>query len=125
VYTTFITHVAEGRHLNKATVDSIGQGRVWSATDAKRIGLIDDFGGLNKAIETAATLANIKDYRILSLPEQKDLFDQIYDELFGSSATSYLTRELGENYKYYEYLKQVNEMKGIQARLPFELILSN
>ena len=125
VYATFINNVAEGRRLNKATVDSIGQGRVWSATDAKRIGLIDDFGGLDKAIETAAALANIKDYRILSLPEQKDLFDQIYDELFGSSATSYLTRELGENYKYYEYLKQVKEMKGIQARLPFELILSN
>jgi protease-4 len=124
VYSTFISHVAEGRHLNKETVDSIGQGRVWSATDAKKIGLIDDFGGIEKAIETAAELANIKDYRILSLPEQKDLLDQVFDEILGSSSASYLEKELGENYKYYQYLKQVKEMKGIQTRLPFELILN-
>jgi protease IV len=119
IYSTFISHVAEGRHLKKEAVDSIGQGRVWNAMDAKKIGLIDDFGGLDKAVETAATLANIKDYRIISLPEQKDLIGQIFDELLGSSRVSYLEKELGDNYKYYQYLKQVKEMKGIQARLPF------
>jgi protease IV len=124
IYSTFISHVAEGRHLKKDIVDSIGQGRVWNAMDAKKIGLIDDFGGLEKAVETAAALANIKDYRILDLPEQKDLIGQIFDELLGSSRVSYLEKELGENYRYYLYLKQVREMKGIQARLPFELILN-
>jgi protease-4 len=121
IYSTFITHVADGRHLNKQKVDSIGQGRVWSATDAKRLGLIDDFGGISEAVETAAALANIKDYRIQSLPEQKNLFDQVFDELLGSASASYLEKELGENYKYYLYLKQVKEMKGVQARLPFEI----
>jgi protease-4 len=124
VYSTFISHVAEGRHLKKETVDSIGQGRVWSATDAKKIGLIDDFGGMEKAIENAAELANIKDYRILSLPEQKDLLEQVIDEILGSSSVSYLEKELGENYKYYQYLKQVKEMKGVQARLPFLISLN-
>ena len=123
-YSTFITHVAEGRHLKKAIVDSIGQGRVWGAKDARRIGLIDDFGGIDKAVETAATLANIKDYRIINLPEQKDLFGQIFDELMGSSRISYLEKELGNDFKYYQYLKQVREMRGIQARLPFELIMN-
>jgi protease-4 len=124
IYSTFISHVAEGRHLKKEVVDSIGQGRVWNAMDAKKIGLVDDFGGLEKAVETAATLANIKDYRIISLPEQKDLIGQIFDELMGSSRISYLEKELGEDYKYYQYLKQVKEMKGIQARLPFFISLN-
>jgi protease-4 len=124
IYSTFVSHVAAGRHLKKEVVDSIGQGRVWGAKDARNIGLIDDFGGLDKAVETAAVLANIKDYRLISLPEQKDLIGQIFDELMGSSKTSYLEKELGENYKYYQYLKQVKEMKGIQARMPFELILN-
>jgi protease-4 len=124
IYSTFISHVAEGRHLKKEVVDSIGQGRVWNAMDAKKIGLVDDFGGLEKAVETAATLANIKDYRIISLPEQKDLIGQIFDELMGSSRISYLEKELGKDYKYYQYLKQVKEMKGIQARLPFFISLN-
>ena len=124
IYSTFVTHVAEGRHLNKQAVDSIGQGRIWCATDAKRIGLIDDFGGLSEAVETAASLANIKDYRIRSLPDQKNLFDQIFAELLGSTSSSYIEKELGENYKYYQYLKQVKEMKGIQARLPFFISLN-
>lgn len=124
IYSTFVTHVSEGRHLNKKTVDSIGQGRVWGAADAKRIGLIDDFGGINEAVETAAALADVKDYRIQSLPEQKNLFDQLFDELFGSSSSAYLEKELGENYQYYQYLKQVGEMKGVQARLPFHISLN-
>jgi protease IV len=124
IYSTFTSHVAEGRHLKKEVVDSIGQGRVWNAMDAKKNGLIDDFGGLEKAVETAATLANIKDYRIISLPEQKDLIGQIFDELLGNSKTKILEKELGDDYKYYQYLKQVKEMKGIQARLPFELIFN-
>lgn len=124
IYSTFISHVAEGRHLNKEVVDSIGQGRVWNAMDAKKIGLIDDFGGLDKAVETAATLANIKDYRILSLPEQKDFIGQIFDELLGNSRVSYLEKELGDNYKFYQYLKQVKEMKGAQARMPFYISLN-
>jgi protease-4 len=123
-YSVFISHVAEGRHLKKEVVDSIGQGRVWGGKDARNIGLIDDFGGLDKAVETAATLANIKDYSILSLPEQKDIFGQIFDELLGNNGTSVLEKELGDDFKYYEYLKEVKEMKGIQARMPFELIMN-
>jgi len=124
IYATFISKVAAGRHMKKESVDSIAQGRVWGATDAKRIGLVDDFGGLQAAIDTAARLANIKDYRIISLPEQKDIFNQIFDELLGDAKSSYLEKELGEDYKYYQYLKQIKEMKGIQARMPFELIIN-
>lgn len=121
IYTGFIAKVAEGRHMTTEQVDSIGQGRVWSATDAKRIGLVDDFGGLETAISVAADLAKLKNYTILSLPEQKDPFEALFDSFFGNSTSAAIEKELGENYKIYQYLKEVRSMTGIQARMPFEI----
>lgn len=121
IYDSFISHVAEGRHLSKERVDSIAQGRVWGGTDAIKIGLIDEFGGLEKAIVRAAELAKIKNYRIVELPEQKDPFQQLYEELLGNSRVSVLEKELGENYIYFQYLKELREMKGIQMRLPYQI----
>jgi len=121
IYDVFTTKVAEGRKLRKTHVDSIGQGRVWSGSDAKGIGLIDDFGGLTKAITLAAELAKIKDYRLLSLPEQKDPFQQIIDQIMGNSPSSRLQQYLGEDYLLYQYLKEIREMKGVQARMLYEL----
>ena len=115
-YDTFITKVADGRKLTKAQVDSIGQGRVWSGTDAKRIGLIDDFGGLEKAIAGAADLAKLKSFRLISLPEQKDPFEQIIDEVFGNSPETRMQSVMGEDYKYYKTIKDLRGMKGVQAR---------
>ena len=124
IYSSFISKVAEGRHLTIAKVDSIGQGRVWSATDARKIGLIDDFGGMDKAIEVAAKLANITDYRLIALPEQKDPLEDMFDRLTGNNTSSILEKELGENYKYFKYIKEIQEMKGVQARMPFEIIMN-
>jgi len=121
IYDVFTTKVADGRNLKKAMVDSIGQGRIWSGTDAKAIGLIDDFGGLSKAIELAADLAKISHYRLLCLPEQKDPFEQILDELLGNEPSTMIRQALGEDYRYYEILKEIRQMKGVQARLPFEI----
>ncbi|MCX6286724.1 MAG: S49 family peptidase [Bacteroidetes bacterium] len=120
-YDTFITKVAEGRKLTKAQVDSIGQGRVWSGVDAKKIGLIDDFGGLNKAIELAAELAKLKTYKLWALPEQKEPIQQIIDEIFGNSPESRIQSVMGEDYKYYKTIKEIRSMKGIQARMLISL----
>jgi protease IV len=124
VYDVFVTHVSEGRNLDKTMVDSIGQGRIWSGTDAKEIGLVDEMGGLTKAIEAAAKLAETKDYRVVAMPEQKDAYQQIMENFFGSKIRSSLQRELGEDYRYYELLKEVRELRGIQARLPFDITLN-
>jgi protease IV len=120
VYQTFISHVAEGRNMTTDQVDSIGQGRVWSGADAKEIGLVDDFGGLTKAIETAAKLAKIENYRLVSYPEQKDPFTKIFEELSGNSDNSILLKkEFGDAYEYYKFVKDVKNMQGVQARLPY------
>jgi protease IV len=124
IYGTFVKHVAEGRKMTEAQVDTIGQGRVWSGADAKNIGLIDDFGGLDKAIEIAAKLANLTEYKIVSYPEQKDPFIQLIEELSGdASASSILEKELGSNYIYYQYLKSASKMQGIQARMPYDVYI--
>jgi protease-4 len=123
IYSDFLSLVSAGRKIEKSQVDSIGQGRVWSGADAFALGLIDEFGGLNDAIAEAAELAAVTDYNLMSLPAQKEPFEQIIEELTGDVATSRIEKELGEYYSYYEYLKQIKETRGIQARLPFEIIV--
>jgi protease IV len=120
VYDTFINHVAEGRGLPVSTVDSIAQGRVWSGVDAKRIGLIDDLGGLNYAIEQAAEMAGIEEYRTVEFPVQKDLLEQIR-EGFGNVEARWLRSKLGNSYKVYETMQQATENSGVLMRMPFDI----
>jgi len=121
IYDVFTGKVAAGRKLNKSNVDSIGQGRVWSGTDAKTIGLIDEFGGLTKAIEIAADLAKTKKYHLISLPEQKEWFEELIDQITGNDPSAKLKEALGSDYRLYEYYKEIREMKGVQARMLFEI----
>ncbi len=120
IYTTFITHVSEGRKLTVAQVDSIGQGRVWSGVDAKRLGLVDEFGGLNDAIKEAASLAKLKEYSTMELPEQKDTFEQLMETFSGDNASVLLKKEMGAAYPYFQYLSNMSRMQGVQALMPYQ-----
>jgi len=121
IYSTFITHVAEGRKMTTEFVDSIGQGRIWSGTDALRLGLIDKIGGVDDAIAIASRMAKLEKYRVVQLPEQKELFEKILEDLNTEARVYFSKRELGDQYKYYEKLKGLVQNNGIQARIPFEL----
>jgi protease IV len=116
-YDTFITHVSDGRQLAKEEVDRIGQGRVWSGADALELGLIDRFGGLDDAIAIAVKKTGLEKYRIVAYPEQEDPFEQIMKQLSGDVKVRLIESELGENYKYYQRIKEISEMNGIQARM--------
>ncbi len=120
-YDTFINHVAKGREMTYEQVDEIAQGRVWSGVDALNNGLIDELGGLDAAVEIAAELAELEDYRTEDYPKVKEPIEQIMEDLFGNTQTRILQNELGENYKYFNYIKQVTEQSGIQARLPYAI----
>jgi protease-4 len=120
IYTTFITHVSEGRKMTVAQIDSIGQGRVWSGVDAKRIGLVDEFGGLNDALAEAAKLAKLKEYSTMELPEQKDTFEQLMETFSGDNTSVFLKNELGAAYPYFKYLSRMSRMEGVQALMPYE-----
>ncbi|MBN1163608.1 MAG: signal peptide peptidase SppA [Candidatus Krumholzibacteriota bacterium] len=121
IYQTFLGHVARGRGMTVEEVDKIGQGRVWSGIDAREIGLVDEFGGLEKAIEVAAEMAEIEDYRIISLPKQKELIYQILEEITGEKSARLIRNELGPHYKYYRYLRELTALNGVQARMPYQL----
>ena len=122
VYSTFVGHVAEGRHLSRTRVDSIGQGRVWSGVDAKSIGLIDEWGGLYDAIAEAARMAGVENYKIVEYPVLKDPFTRLIESLSGEENSEvFLKKHLGIHYNYLKTLQNLSTATGPQARMPFEI----
>ncbi|MCB9169671.1 MAG: signal peptide peptidase SppA [Flavobacteriales bacterium] len=123
-YGTFEQRVADGRHLDVAMVDSIGRGRVWTGTDAQRIGLVDSIGGLEAAIAGAAGMAHLEKYRIVKYPEQKELIQQILSELNTEAKSWIATQVFGSDAEMLDRFKQMRDAKraiGIQARMPFDI----
>jgi protease-4 len=117
IYNDFVSKVSEGRGLTREQVDSLAQGRVWTGEDAKKLGLVDELGGLDKAISIAVERAGLEDYRITTLPELDDPFSNLL-KTFGSDASIWFTKkQLGENYIYYEQLRKASTLQGIQARM--------
>jgi protease-4 len=121
MYTGFITKVGEGRNMSTAEVNEIGQGRVWTGYDAKEIGLIDTYGGLEKAIDIAAYLAKVEDYRIISLPKKKNPLEDFSLKLSGGEAS--ISDLILSKFNFTTQITQPIEelIKGdrIQARVPF------
>ena len=118
VYETFITHVSKGRGISTVEVDKIGQGRVWSGVDALEIGLIDEIGGLEDAIESAAELSELEDYRIITLPNKKDEFDEFLKKLT-IEQNIYLKKMMNFSEEVLRNLKLINSEDKIQTILPY------
>ena len=118
IYETFITHVSEGRGISKQIVDSLGQGRVWSGTNALSIGLIDEIGGLEDAIAYAAEVSKLEDYRIITLPKKTDIFEE-FIESFSAKQNIVLPDFLGVSEETINQLEFLNTKEKIQARIPF------
>ncbi|MDL2239614.1 signal peptide peptidase SppA, partial [Bacteroidales bacterium OttesenSCG-928-L14] len=122
VYKTFIGHVAKGRNMTTEAVDEIAQGRVWTGIDALEIGLVDELGGLTRAIEVAAERAGLENYRIVNYPKEKTSYEQIMELMSGDSdPESKIASELGELYPMYKAMRELQHMSGIQARLPYSV----
>jgi protease-4 len=119
IYGDFVYKVAKGRKMTEQSVDSIGQGRVWSGSSAKRIGLVDEIGGLEDAIKGAADLAGIDTWSIRELPVIEDPYIKILSQLSGEVKMNFLKKELGESVKYYNMVQDLRGLSGIQARLPY------
>lgn len=118
-YDDFITLVSETRDLRKTYVDSIGQGRVWSGSDAIELGLVDELGGIEKAIAYAADKANLSSYSIKEFPKQENVFESLLKtETQDYYAKQVIKNNLGVNYKYFEALEKINKLEGVQALMP-------
>ncbi|WP_058866270.1 signal peptide peptidase SppA [Chloracidobacterium thermophilum] len=126
IYDEFLTRVAEARKLPKENVQEIAQGRVWSGAEAKRLGLVDEFGGLEAAIQAAAELAKLgNDWKIAEYPKRRNLAEQLA-KLFTDEEPERLVqgpvqRELEQLWAETAALAAFNDPLGVYARLPFLL----
>ena len=105
------------KNMTKEQVDSIGQGRVWSAKDAVEIGIVDEIGSIQDAIDEAAKLADIQDYKLIELPKVKNFMEQIFDNL----ETSIKMKKYGVLYDTYEQINNLQYLQGIQALMPYQI----
>ncbi len=126
-YNLFRKRVADGRKMSVDAVEKIAQGRVWLATDAKKVKLVDEFGGINEAVAKAAKLAKLDKYYTAAYPGTADSMEQFMKMLNGESGGNYLDEQmrqaLGEYYAPFMYLRNINRQSAIQARLPYHIVI--
>ena len=124
-YDDFTKRVAEGRGLTQSYVDSIGQGRVWAGADAIGLGLVDQLGDMEDAIAYAAQKANLgSDFKVTEWPKQKDFFTRLMDSMNEKDKIDIaLKQKLGVYYNYFKGLENLQKNTGIQARLPFDMVI--
>jgi len=121
-YELFTSKAAEGRNMSIEDLKAVASGRVWTGTQAKEIGLVDVLGDLDDAIAIAATKAGIEDdYKVRYYPEQKTALEELMEELEGGAQARIMKAKLGDMYPYAEMLEQVKSMKGLQARMLYEV----
>ena len=125
IYHTFLSRVSNGRGISMEEADAIAQGRVWSGIDAKKIGLVDELGGLDDAIAAAAEMVGLDAYGIKKYPKYKTGLEKIMEDLGGASSrlkTKAIKEEIGvEAYTILKEVQSAMKQKGIQARMPFAL----
>ncbi len=127
IYEDFLNKVAQGRHKTRDEIHAIAQGRVWTGTKGKEIGLVDKIGSLNDAIACAAKLAGMEKYRTKEFPVAKEQIQQFMEQITGEDSEegsikqSIIKSEMGEYYQYYNRLQEFQQMKGPQMRMVYEV----
>ena len=121
-YDLFISRCAEGRNMTKEAIDKIGQGRVWTGSKALELGLVDELGGISRALEVAIEKANVEGYTVVNYPEKESFFTSILnDKPTNYIETKLLKNNLGNYYKEFNLLKNLENADYLQARVPFSL----
>ena len=122
-YSLFRQRVAEGRRLPVESVEKIAQGRVWLATDALNIKLVDQLGGIDDAVKKAAQLAKLKEYYTSDYPAAASWMDAMLNSM--SSSGTYLDEQLrqtlGDFYQPFTMLRSIDKREAIQARIPYAI----
>jgi len=121
-YQLFRKRVADGRKMTIEQVEAIAQGHVFTGADALKIKLVDELGGLDKAIAKAAQLAKIDEYYTNNYPAPPSIFDQLMNQAKGGNyLDDQLRVALGEYYQPFMLMREANQMSPVQARLPYFL----
>lgn len=122
-YSLFRQRVADGRHLPIESVEKIAQGRVWLATDALNIKLVDQLGGIDDAVKKAAELAKLKEYYTSDYPATASWIDNLLNSMTSSGTylDTQLRQTLGELYQPFTVLRSIDKREAIQARIPYAI----
>lgn len=123
-YSIFLDRVATGRKMDSAAVNKIARGRVWTGQDAVSIGLVDELGGLELAIQRVKEIAKIKEAEVVNFPKEKTMFESIKDDIFGSDEKSDEAAMLKNLTPQVLYIKQVERIKSLgvlQYKIPYDL----
>ena len=126
IYAVFLQRVAAGRKMTVEQVNEIAQGRVWTGTDALKNGLVDELGGLEKAIAHAAKLGKAKEYKTVNYPEYEKSLEDLLAQFTGfgifQSKDALIKEQIGEeNFQVLQQIKRANQMRGVQALMPFKI----
>lgn len=126
IYDNFLTVVSEGRKMNREQVHAIAQGRVWTGKKAHEIGLVDRLGTLEDAIACAGRMAGVSEYKIKEYPLSKEPFEQFMEDILGKKddnssvmKTQFMRKEFGGLYPYIEQIQSLQNISGIQMRMPY------
>ena len=126
-YALFLKRVADGRNMETADVDSIGQGRVWTGEQALKLNLVDALGDLQDAIREASSLAELSEYSVVSYPEQKSWFEQLAEDKEEHYLETRMKASLGDLAPAVNLLEMLTRPRrfeeSIYARLPYEVVI--
>ena len=107
--------------ITPEAIEKIAEGRVWTGATAKELGLVDELGGLDKALEIAAEKAGVDTYSIVNYPSKSGIFSSLLDEGKDDYINGKMVDALGESYHYIQLVENLKKMDRIQARMPFDL----
>lgn len=119
-YDTFTKRVADGRGMSQDSVKLIAEGRVWTGEQGLKIGLVDELGNLDAAVEYAAKKADLKKYRSVSYPEPSNPFSMFLNKQKAGYLDAEVRDILGDNYASFSIIRQIKDMDHLQARIPFD-----
>jgi protease-4 len=120
-YELFVKRCADGRGMTVEAIKKIAEGRVWTGAKAKELGLVDELGGLDRALEIAAQKADIEAYSVINYPNEENAFAALLNKSKNNYINGKMAETLGENYNYILFINNLKEADRIQARMPFDL----
>lgn len=120
-YRLFVKRCADGRGMSVEAIEKIAEGRVWTGATAKELGLVDELGGLDKAIEIAAQKAEVEAYSLINYPSMDGFFSTLMNTGKENYIEDKMVETLGESYHSIKFIQNLKEMDRIQARMPFDL----
>ena len=120
-YALFLKRCADGRGVAVEDIAKIAEGRVWTGSKAKEIGLVDELGDLDKAVAIAAQKAGLADYSVKAYPEEKPLIEKLMDTKKEDYMETMARETFAGYYNSVKFIRNIGNCDHIQARLPFEL----